>query len=212
MLIQQYAAEGRIIRDKWSDTDEQGRQLLCLYTALAGDPDARPESCPAHLCPRWLAYVLPWMDDSGTEEAWPSVVSRVAALAPRLGGLSGERGDRLRSRWLMTVLDEALSHAPEGQHVKAVQRVQALLERHGSGGSVSRDEWEAGWVGAWEAAWEAAWAAAWAAARAARTAARAAAGDAARAAARDAADGAWDAADRITDSLLTLIEEELADG
>lgn len=80
MSIAQVYAEGRLIRGDWS-SEEDGRQLLCLYTAMVGDAEARPINCPSHLCPKWLAYLLPWIDDSGTEKAWSSVVLRTAELA-----------------------------------------------------------------------------------------------------------------------------------
>ena len=44
-------AEGRLVRGTWADTDAQGRELLCLLTALTGNPNTRPESCPADLAP-----------------------------------------------------------------------------------------------------------------------------------------------------------------
>ena len=86
------AAEGRIIRNTWARTDEQGRQLLCLYTALVGDPEARPATCPAHLAPQWVAHLMPWWDDKGSAERWPEVVQQVGELAPHLGELSGTKG------------------------------------------------------------------------------------------------------------------------
>lgn len=82
MSIASVLAEGRLIRHAWA-REEDGRQLLCLYTAMLDDPEARPETCPASLCPQWLAYLLPWMDDEGTDAAWPAMVRRVATLAPQ---------------------------------------------------------------------------------------------------------------------------------
>lgn len=138
--IAQAYAEGRIIRGKWSDTDAQGRELLCLYTALAGDANARPADCPASLCPDWLAHLLPWIDDAGSKQEWPGAVARVVAIAPRLGELQGERSERLRSRCLAVILREALSYA--GECADAVRGVLSLCERHGGGEQVSAQEWE----------------------------------------------------------------------
>lgn len=204
--IEQIAAEGRIIRGRWSDTDEQGRHLLCLYTALAGDPYARPETCPADLCPRWLAHLLPWMDDAGTEAAWPSVVARVVALAPRLGEIQGEVSDRLFSRCLAHIVREAMSHTEDSGAIEACTDVLALLERHGSGGVVTHEEWKAAEAAVWAArAFTAAEAAAWAAR--AFTAAWAATGAASWAAPYEAAIVyVHEAADRMTDAILKEIE------
>lgn len=212
--IQQLAAEGRIIRNKWSDTDESGRQLLCLYTALAGDPEARPDTCPADLCPGWLAYLLPWMEESGTEAAWPSVVSRVGALAPRLGEIQGEASDQLRSRCLAHIVREAMRHTDE---VEECMALLALLAKHGLGGAVAMWEWNATDAAARAATRNAASStvrtAVWAVTTAgafesvettARVAVRAAVWDVSGVASETVA--TTEAADRITDAILTEIE------
>ena len=84
MSIANVYAEGRLIRGKWSATDAEGRQLLCLYTALVGDPEGRPDACPASIAPKWIAHLVPWWDDAGSEAAWAGMVVRVARIAGRL--------------------------------------------------------------------------------------------------------------------------------
>jgi hypothetical protein len=135
-------AEGRLIRFTWADTDDEGRQRLCLYTALAGDPSSRPSACPAELCPRWLAKALPWIDDSGTFAAWPGVVARVVAVAPKLGRLRGEVSERLQSRCLAHILRDVVGRGGSlDTQLKAATRVLELLELHGSGGEASDERW-----------------------------------------------------------------------
>jgi hypothetical protein len=212
--IEQLYAEGRLIRGKWSATDAQGRELLCLYTALAGDATARPGACPVDLCPLWLAHLIPWIDDTGTKAHWPSVVDRFARLAPRLGEIRGERSERLDYRCRAIAVREARSHVPGG-HVALdpIDHVLALLDRASAGAPVTADEWAAAEAAAVAEA-EVVWAAAeaevvWAAAEAAALAAVAAvAARAAAEAARAAAEAA--AADRIIDAILDAIEAELA--
>jgi hypothetical protein len=52
MMINQVYKEGRLIRREWAGTDEDGRQLLCLYTALLGarllttTPQNMTNACP----------------------------------------------------------------------------------------------------------------------------------------------------------------------
>ena len=132
--------EGRLIRRAWSSVDN-GRQLLCWLTALAGDPETRPETCSAHLCPPWLAYWLPWADDSGTAEAWPRHVERLIRVAPLLGDINPEQSRRLdllfRREALLVARDSA------GSSVAVVDRVLALIDRALAGADLTKDEWAA---------------------------------------------------------------------
>ena len=122
MTIQSMLDEGRLIRREWSGHDDDGRQLLCLYTALMNDPDARPETCPATVCPRWLAFLLPWINDVGTAEHWPEVVRRVARLAPRLAALGPEVEWRVRAR---IIAAKAAAAATEATATAAATTVAA---------------------------------------------------------------------------------------
>lgn len=133
-LLPQYATEGRIVRYHWSRKGADGRELLCLYTAIAGNRRARPDECPKRLMPKWLAHLLPWFDDRGTEVAWPGMVSRWAAVSDRLGLLVGERGDRLRCRWLASMIRER----PE---TLAGNMALKLFDRQAVGEVVTDDEW-----------------------------------------------------------------------
>lgn len=229
MTIAQVLAEGRLIRGRWSDTDEQGRELLCLYTALVGTPDSRPQECPEALAPQWLAHMLPWMDDSGSESAWRSMVERVARLAPRFGELTAACEWRVRAR----IVREAMRHTTEQPVLAVCERVARLCERRGAGETVEEEEFvsaereaaaaaaereaaaaatraaaaaaereAAAARGAARAAvWAAAWEAVWEAVWEATRAAEAAARGATRAAA---------VVDRLTTAILDEIEADLA--
>ena len=133
------AAEGRIIRNTWARTDEQGRQLLCLYTALVGDPEARPATCPAHLAPQWVAHLMPWWDDKGSAERWPEVVQQVGELAPHLGELSGTKGRRALARCQLVTLRAVVPVA--GRSLSIVEQVIALWERELAGDEPTNGEW-----------------------------------------------------------------------
>lgn len=114
--------EGRLIRKRWSDTDAQGRQLLCLYTALAGNPYARPDTCPAYLAPEWIAHLFPWLDDAPSEAAWPGIVERVIALSPRLHEVSPA------CEWLIRAdcVEEAKKHTQDPKVLEVCDRVISL--------------------------------------------------------------------------------------
>jgi hypothetical protein len=195
--LAQVVSDGRLIRREWS-REEDGRQLLCLYTALAGDPDARPATCPADLAPRWIAHLLPWLDDAPSAAAWPGIVDRIVALAPRLATIPPEVEWRVRAR----IVREAMRSTEEPGVLAVCERVAVLCERRGRGEEVSDQEFA-------EAAAEAAEAEAWAAEAAEAAAAEAWAAEAAEAAAA-AAEAAWAAAaaaaDRIADAILAELE------
>ena len=217
---------GTLVRNSWGD----GRDRACLLAAMSPEcaESKSPMDCPASVMPKWLAELTPWMDDHGSEEAWPHMVRRYAALAARWHVLSDGQWSRLEFVAKKIAVESCLEHN-EG----ACAPVIALLDRSIAGDIPSDEEWSAARSAA--AARSTARYAAWAAARSARSAADAAAwsaADAADAAARSAANAAdvaarsaaWSAArssawaadaeryaaaDRITASILDAIEAEI---
>lgn len=135
MSIESVLAENRLTRHAWA-REEDGRQLLCLYTAMLDDPEARPEDCPASLCPRWLAYLLPWMDDAGTEAAWSAMVRRMATLAPHFHRLRPCVEWQVRAACVRQAMQDTVNKA-----VLAVcETVATLCERRGRDEHVSDEE------------------------------------------------------------------------
>ncbi len=132
MSIETVLSEGRLIRKAWSRV-EAGRQLLCLYTAMVDDPNGRPGTCPAALCPTWLAHLLPWMDDYGSEAAWPALAARVAKLAPGFGRLSPEVEWRVRA----ACVREAMTHTTNRKVIELCDTVITLCDRRGRAETVS---------------------------------------------------------------------------
>jgi hypothetical protein len=225
--LQRTLSEGRLIHNAWRRIDADGRELLCLLAAMspevaqAEDADA----CPARIAPLWLAHLLPWMDDYGTDAARPAVWARVADLQARWAALWPEGwpakvSRRADARVRRAAVLAARRYATEREH-PAIDAVVALLDRRIAGDEPARAEWEAAEAAAAaatraaaEAATRAAAEAAWAAARAARaaeaSAAEAAAEAAAAAAPRAAARAA--AADALTAEILNILEDEIERG
>lgn len=152
MSIATVLAEGRLIRGAYAQTAEDGRQLLCALTALYDNPDARPGQCDAHLCPKWLQHLLPWLDDSGTEERWPEFMRRLAAIAPRFAGMDEATSRKLDLTCRRIALIEALPRDAAG----VVQPVIDLIDRELHGDAPTTQEW----ASAREAVASAEWAAA----------------------------------------------------
>ena len=221
--LEQHIDDGTLIRNAWTGTDDQGRKTACLLAALAPETGrARSASvCPATVMPLWLAHLTVWIDDSGSEAAWPAMVRRYAGLASRWHALSPEDWRRLDYRVRVICLDEADRHYDHDLYpavARAVQRVRALCCRAGAGDMPARGEWAADPAAARETAREE-WAADPAAAASCAGAAEAACAGASEAAAAswealwDAAwvrAASWAAADRMTAALLDAIEEVLS--
>ena len=186
-------AEGRVIRNNWTDTDA-GRERACLLAAISPEVGSEQSAaaCPAWLLPSWFAELTPPMDDNGSSEAWPGMVSRYAAVVRRAAEtLTAEQWGRLLHRTLAICVREAVSHAKNETATRACQTVIKLCDRAGRGEAINESEWRT-----------AAWAARAAEAEAAAAAWAAEAEAAAEAA---AARAAWD---RMTAAVLDAIEAE----
>lgn len=198
--LQEYIDSGRLIRGQWTDTDEHGRHLACLLAAMAPEcgEDQTAASCPAEVMPRWLAHLTPWMDDCGSDDAWPAMVRRYANLTTRWHMLTDEDWRRLDYMARLVSLRECRVHCPS-----AVDPVIALCERAAGGDYPTQTEWRAAAKTAAEKAateWAAGAAgAAWAATKA--ETAETAATEVAEWAAEEEA-----AVDRITTGILDAIE------
>lgn len=166
--------QGRLIRGAWSGTDAEGRQRLCLLTALADDPRVRPETCPTDKCPPWLANLLPWIDDAPSAAAWHEIIEECVEQAPYWGRMTAAQSRYLDLYCRRVAVVEAREHCPteEAATLAAIDRVLALLDRALAGDEPTCDEWAAALAAALAAAQEAA-RAAWSAREAAREAAAA---------------------------------------
>jgi len=132
-------AGGRLLRGTWTE----GNNRACLLAALSPEAGKAEswEKCPASVMPPWLAAMTLWMDDRGSLEAWPSMVSRYSALAHRWHVLSPETWRRLMSRQAIQVRlepelikgadqDAARRTAAGGTRVTRNDIVRMALRRH----------------------------------------------------------------------------------
>lgn len=80
--LDQFIAEGRLLRRKWTDTDSHGRELACLLAAWSPEvaETKNPSTCPADTLPPWLAHLAPWIDDAGSAEQWPKTMGPIYVL------------------------------------------------------------------------------------------------------------------------------------
>ena len=194
--------EDRIIRGAWTERDR-----ACLLAALA--PEAgkaqSASTCPAEVMPEWLAHLTPWIDDAPSEEAWPALVRRYAALARQWHVLDAAGWERARIGALISIVSEARAHCPqhETQTLAAIDGVLAWLRR----GAPASERLAALWAAEASATAAAAVTAAFGADCAAEAAK--AAQSAAKAAAKAAARWSATASDRIAASVLDAIEREI---
>ena len=129
---------GTLIRGRWTGTDEQGRHLACLLAAMV--PECGKEQmasvCPAELMPQWLAQLTPWIDDAGSDAAWPGVVRRYAAVAARWHALSAEEWRRLDYAVRALCVREAMRHTPDATVISVCGRAATLCEAAASGATI----------------------------------------------------------------------------
>ena len=196
--------EGRIIRNDWVSSDEQGRETACLLAALSpevGEAES-PAACPASVMPEWFAHLTPWMDDACSDAEWPRVVRRYAACAARWSALDEAAWRRVEIAARRVSVVEAMGYTGDEQVLDACRRVLAWLDADMPEASRASAKAALGMAAAAAAAAAAApWAAA-AAAEAAEAAVKAAVAETAGAAASAGA------ADRITDKILSALEQE----
>lgn len=221
--LDQFIADGRLIRRDYFDRDDRGRELACLYAAMVPECDESTEHCPADLMWQWLADCVPWIDDAGTEEQWPTVIRRFAAIMRDLPTLGEDDGERIKRDWLrLHVLPMARANCPASrtEAIAAIDGVIALYQEwHDTGVRPDDQRWDAARAAAAAAEWDAASAAERLAALAAERAAALAAewvstSASARAAvwasaAASAAEWAEKMADTLIDALLTLLEQAI---
>lgn len=138
--------DGTLARHQWTGTDAHGRHVACLLAAASPDVAAAQSAgaCPAWLLPPWLAHLTPWIDDSPSDDAWPSIVRRYAELLGQSSILDATAWRRLDYGARRIAVLEARSHVADGDSVLiAIDRVVALLDREIAGSPPSQTEWDA---------------------------------------------------------------------
>ena len=128
--LQTFVAEGRIIRNKWMDVDEQGRATACLLAALSPEAGKAEDSraCPANIMPSWFAHLTPWMDDHGSEAEWPRMVRRYATCAARWSALDNAAWRRIEVFALRTAVVEAMRYVTDTQASAMLLQVLAWID------------------------------------------------------------------------------------
>lgn len=217
--LNEMVAEGRIIRNDWVSSDEQGRATACLLAALSPEvAEAETASaCPASLMPEWFAYLTPWMDDNCSDTEWPRVIRRYAACAARWSVLDDAAWRRVEIVARRVAVVEAMRHTSDEQVLAACRGVLVWLDadmpessqvdvKEAANSAAAKSAAETATEMVASAAASAAWAAACAAKAAAETATAAASASASESEAWSAAE--YEAADRIVDTVLAALEKE----
>lgn len=113
--------EGRLLRRAWVDGNR-----ACLLGTLAPEclPERASEACPPSVAPLWFAQLMPWIDDSTSDEGWLALMKRFAAAARQWSRLTPAQWEQIRVDWLC---DDVL---PTG--LPLVDRVRRALRGDGS--------------------------------------------------------------------------------
>jgi hypothetical protein len=128
----EYLREGRLLRGGWTGLDNQGRETACLLAAIVPECGRRKSAavCPSSLMPPWMASLTVFIDDKGTDEAWPRTVVRYVSLLRRSRALSESAWTRLDYRCRRVAVLEARPAAmPKPDSLAAIDVVLTLLDR-----------------------------------------------------------------------------------
>jgi hypothetical protein len=194
-------SEGRVIRGAWKKQSE-GQYRACLLAAWSPEvSDAeRASACPSWLMPAWLAELTPWMDDNGSDEAWPSFAKRYGNMVWAARVLDEAAWDRAFKATLKLIVDDAM--ASKEKAAKAAAKSAAEYAK-------SAAEYAKSAAKSAKSAESAKYAAEYAkSAESAKYAAKSA--EYAKYAAESAADYAEYAVDRISNGILDIIEAEIS--
>lgn len=140
-----YIREGRLLRRAWI-REEGGRARACLLAALSPEVGAQedPHACPAALMPSWFACMTVWLDDAGSDAAWPAMVVRYASLARRWDVLDDVAWRRVDCGARASVLREARALVPDdgsSSALRAFDALRVLLDRAAQGEEIEGAEW-----------------------------------------------------------------------
>jgi len=136
-------AAGDVIRGQWTST-EDGRARACLLAALvpACGVEKTATACPAEVLPPWLAECVPWIDDAGTEGAWPEMIRDFAALLCDSASAPAELWPRLNLHWRSVAIAEAMAHTSNPTVLRICAEVAAMLDAALAGESIDPEAWE----------------------------------------------------------------------
>ncbi|GAW42451.1 hypothetical protein SH203_02867 [Brevundimonas sp. SH203] len=216
------ARDGRIIQGAWR-RKSAGKDMVCALAAFGTDINS-PADCPADYMPRWLAELIPGLDDGIAADRVVDFTIGLAERSARWKVLDAAAWDRVRTGFLIHCVEAAVAAAEKSQpeprraywdqvHDACGMVVSALRSGDAKALSTAAEAAARAAAEAAEAAEaRAAWAAAaWAAAEAAEAARAAAAARAARAAwaaaaAAEAAEARWSQ----VETLFALLDAEIA--
>lgn len=122
---------------------KRGQWQAYLLSQLSPEAEAAKDAaaCPADVMPAWLAILTPKIDDECSLAHWPDVIRRYASLAHQWHVLTPAQWTRLDYRCRAIAVREAMRHTTEEPVIAACNGVLALLDRAGTGGEVSHEEW-----------------------------------------------------------------------
>ena len=136
-------AEYRLLRGKWTDKDEHGRQRACLLAALSPEVAASKSAskCPSDVMPTWLAVLTPAIDDNGSLSEWSSVVARYANLASRWKILSEDNWKRAEMRIRIKIVQAVKAAVTDRHVIEFCREYLTLAVAQGEGRDVPTSEW-----------------------------------------------------------------------
>lgn len=126
-------AEGLVVRDARAGKDEQGRNTACILSTMC--PECEPRYVfsrfPCDILPRWMVFIVVWIDLYVSDEKLPTMTSRFAAVIRHWKWTPEDRNlSRLHFRIRMAAIEESLHHTNDPETVficnRALRGCQSL--------------------------------------------------------------------------------------
>ena len=116
--------KGLIGLGSWFETMDDGREMLCIMSALDSTfiETQEAKACPALNMPEWLVHAYISLNDTISHDEHRNLILRKAVtVAARMGDVSGEDLERVRRAWLRSIVEEVQAALPAEGSVEGFQ-------------------------------------------------------------------------------------------
>lgn len=128
----QMLAEGRVIRSKWADTDDEGREIACALAAMVPEVGSAEDvaTCPAELMPQWFAEMVLFIGENLPSDQWDAQMHRLGNLAGRWYVLGDKGWGLAEVKFKSHFMEIALANAePLSARLPAWGKLHAVVAR-----------------------------------------------------------------------------------
>lgn len=108
------ANSGRAIQGAWRKQKPNGEELVCALAAF-GDNINSPSDCPSKYMPRWLAELIPTLDDGIAKDKVPDFFIGLGRRAKQWHVMSDDQWETVRVKFLVACVEQGFYAAEQSQ-------------------------------------------------------------------------------------------------